>query len=97
MRKGIMFTTDAILALIAVMLFLAWIPYQMSSQAGNQIYENISDQARDKAITSFYKGNPSTNIEIDEGAEFGKCVAVYSIDPSVGVSDLITTVYCEET
>ena len=92
-----MFTTDAVLALIAVMLFIAWLPYQTGSQSGSQVFENLSDQARDKAITNFYKDNPSTSTEISEGAEFGKCFEVYSIEPSIGSSPIKTTIFCEET
>lgn len=96
MKKGIMFTTDAIFALIAVMLFLAWLPYQMSSQSGSQVFENLSEQARDSAITNFYKDNPSPNPSIDADAEFGKCVAVYSIIPGLG-GTVDETFFCEET
>ena len=103
MRKGIMFTTDAILALIAVMLFMAWLPYQMGSQSGSQVYENLSEQARDSAITEFYKinpGDPITNETINPASEFGKCIAVYYIDPSgnIGVpSPVEENIFCEET
>ena len=97
MRKGIIFTTDAILALIAVMLFIAWLPYQTNSQPGSHIFENLSEQARDSAVTNFYKDNPSPNSNIDADSEFGKCVASYSIDPSVGPSAIEKNIFCEET
>ncbi len=102
MRKGIMFTTDAILALIAVMLFVAWVPYQIGPQSGNQVFENLSEQARDKAITEFYKINPDdliTNETINPASEFGKCVAVYYIDPSGNIgfpAPVEKNVFCEE-
>ncbi len=89
-----MFTTDAILALIAVMLFIAWVPYQIGSQSGSQVFENLSEQARDKAIINFYEGTALTET-IDPNAEFGKCFAVYSIDPSVGPSAIEKNVFCE--
>ena len=91
-----MFTTDAILALIAIMLFIAWLPYQMGSQSGSQVFENLSEQARDSAITNFYEGSTG-NENINSTAEFGKCVAVYSIEPSVGPSAMEKNVFCEET
>ncbi len=96
MKKGIIFTTDAILALIAVMLFIAWIPHQIGQQTENHIFENISEQARDKAITNFYE--ETTRIEsINQTSEFGKCFTVYSINPSVGISPIEENVFCEET
>ena len=100
MKKGIMFTTDAVLALIAVMLFLAWIPYQMGSQSGSQVFENISDQARDKAIINFYEGNSGCGSNcITSTAKFGKCFAVYSIDPTGNIGSpapIIENIFCEE-
>ena len=96
-----MFTTDAILALIAVILFLGWIPYQMSSQSGSQVFENISDQARDKAIINFYENNPGCVSNcITSTAKFGKCFVVYSIDPTGNIGSrapIIENVFCEET
>ena len=99
MRKGIMFTTDAILALIAVMLFIAWIPYQIGSQSGNQVFENLSDKARDIAITNFYEGTSGAET-INPASEFGKCVAVYYLDPSLNIgfpAPVEENVFCEET
>ncbi len=99
MKKGIMFTTDAVLALIAVMLFLAWVPYQIGSQSGSQIYENISDQARDRAIIEFYNDSAG-NESIDADAKFGKCFVVYSIDPTGNIGSrapIVENIFCEET
>ncbi len=93
-----MFTTDAILALIAVILFIAWIPHQIDSQSGNQIFENLSEQARDSAVINFYEENPGVET-IDPDAEFGKCVVVYSIDFGGNIGSFAPiekNVFCED-
>ena len=85
------------------MLFLAWVPYQIGSQSESHVYENLSDQVRSRAIIEFYQINPddSPTVEtIDTTSEFGKCVAVYYVDPTGNIGSqapIEENVFCEET
>lgn len=98
MKKGIIFTTDAILALIVVMIFLAYMPVQ-ASQGENRAFGNLGGQARDQAITSFYKGTASGNTSIEATSRIGKCAVYYGLDPNnpLGVQAIPQkNSFCEE-
>ncbi|MFA4855831.1 MAG: hypothetical protein WC634_04590 [archaeon] len=98
MKKGIIFTTDAILALIAVIVLLAMIPMQ-AGNSESKVFENLNDRARDEAITSFYKGTTGSNTSIEGTSMFGKCVIYYSLDPNNGLGAQAQPqkkVFCEE-
>lgn len=81
MKKGIMFSTDAMLALAVVIIFVAWAPQQIKTmeEQGNA-FENLNDQALDKAIIGYYEGNPETTLNGNE--EVYKCTDTYTLDPN---------------
>ena len=83
MKKGIIFTTDAILALIAVMILLTMIPMQ-AGNSESKVFENLDDRARNRAIISFYEKTPG-NESIRANAAFGKCAVYYSLEPDNGL------------
>ena len=99
MRRGIIFTTDAILALIVVMILLAMIPMQAGS-GESKVFENLNDRARDEAITSFYNGAAGINPSIDATSRFGKCAIYYSLNPDLELGTRAQpqkNIFCEET
>ena len=99
MNRGMLFTMDAVLALIAVIVLAAYLPQQFStSESKETVIESLNQKAVDRAIIDFYSGTTS-NESITANAEFGKCAVVYTLDPN---NDLGTTAapqpqtFCEE-
>lgn len=98
MRKGMIFTTDAILALMIVMILLAMIPMQ-AGNSESSVFENLNDKARDEAITSFYEEGAGDVVGISEDAAFGKCAIYYGLDPNNGLevqAQPQKNIFCEE-
>lgn len=79
MKRGIIFSMDACLALIAVVILAASLQLQFSAmEEKGSAYENLQEQAMDKAIVGFYLDQPG-EIPDFSGKEFGKCTAVYTL------------------
>ena len=99
MNKGILFSMDAALALIAVILLVAWLPQQFSAAGGKaDSLESLNQQAVDKAMTAFYSGGTASE-NIGGTAEFGKCVVVYTLNPDNSLATRATPqpqTFCEE-
>jgi len=89
MKKGIMFSTDAILALAMVIIFIAWAPSQINAmEEQGKALENMQDQAMDKAIIGHYQGTPGTALIGNE--QVYKCVATYEINPNNDLGTMAT-------
>jgi len=98
MNKGIIFSMDAALALVVVILLAASLPYHYyAGEEQGSAFEKLQDKARDRAIVGFYKGLEGQET-ISNEAKIGKCVAVYTIDPNndLGQRDEDTKSFCEE-
>lgn len=98
MRKGIIFTTDAVLALIVVMILLAMIPMQ-AGNSESKVFQNLNDKARDEAIAASYKGTTGSNTSIDATSSFGKCAVYYSLNPNLELGTQAQpqkNIFCEE-
>ena len=79
MRKGIIFTADAVLALILVILLASWLPQQI--YAGEEYgggFESLAARAGDKAIMGMYNRENGNEV-ISSGAKLGKCAVYYTI------------------
>jgi len=100
MNRGIIFSLDAVLALILVMILAATIAqnYVATSEIGNSL-ESVHARVADRAVIDFYSGQTSSE-EISSLAEFGECVVIYTIDPEKnGLTGRATPdkqVFCEE-
>lgn len=82
MRKGIVFSADAILALIVVMALASAVAIQfgMVSEIENvSIY--LEQKAADRAVVGLYTGTLS-NESIGPSAKFGSCAVAYALDPN---------------
>jgi hypothetical protein len=99
MKKGMIFTIDAVLALIVVIILLAMVPMQAMDNGGGKVSRNLGGRARDSAITAYYRGETASQ-SISQQATFGKCAVYYALDPNA--SDLEEAsapeenVFCEE-
>ena len=99
MRKGIIFTADAVLALILVILLASWLPQQI--YAGEEYgggFESLAARAGDKAIMGMYNGQIGNGI-ISSGAKLGKCAVYYTLRPNnnlAGRDSPIKESFCEE-
>jgi hypothetical protein len=94
--RGIIFSTDAALALITVIVLVAWLPQQLNTaEEKGEAYENLQDQALDRAVMGFYNEGPGDFPDFED-REFVKCVRVYGIDPNnnLGVRDLESKSFC---
>lgn len=97
MTRGMIFSTDAALALITVIVLVAWLPQQLNiAEEKGEAYENLQDQALDRAVMGFYDDLSGDSPDFDN-AEFAKCVAVYTIDPNnnLGRRDLDSKNFCK--
>jgi len=96
MNKGIVFSTDAVVALIVVMSLAAWLPHQLSAaeEQGNA-FDNLQQQSLDRAIMGFYKGLAGEEPDF-KSSDFIKCTKVYSIGPNnnLGTRDLQSKQFC---
>ena len=99
MNRGIMFTMDAVFALIIVILLIAYLPQQLNAaEEDGHAFENLQSQALDKAIIGYYEESIGNEI-ISETARQGKCVVVYTIDPGNDLAAgevIIRDSFCEE-
>ena len=80
LKKGIIFSVDAILALILVILLASWLPLQI--YAGNEYgggFESLARKAEARAILAMYNGS-SSGETIASGKELGKCGVYYTIE-----------------
>jgi len=102
MRKGIIFSLDATLALIIIIILAAVFvqQYQAVYEKGSAS-ETLHVAVLDKAIIGLYNGiEGGTDETISNEAEFGECMAVYDLYPDD--SDLsnrskpIKRIFCEE-
>jgi len=104
MKRGILFSMDAILALLAVILFFAWTPQllNVSTEEANG-FESFGAKVFDEATIMFYKEFSSIDSVSDpefDSAKFVRCVDFYVADSSndlgnmENVSDYKNT-YCE--
>ncbi|MBN2067502.1 MAG: hypothetical protein JW744_03470 [Candidatus Diapherotrites archaeon] len=79
MKSGFIFTFDAVLALLIVMLLAGAIAVQYSALPGK---ENVSDalrqKAQDRAITGFYLNSGGDSPDFSS-AEFGECAAAHDL------------------
>jgi len=99
MRKGILFSVDAMLALIVVIMFLALVPQQFDTEnQRSSALRSLGSQAHDRAVVGFYKGT-SGNESVDIDAELGKCEVYYRLDPDNGLGSRARAVpkqFCED-
>ena len=101
MKRGIIFSMDASLALIAVVVLAASLPIQFNAmEEKGSAYESLHEQAMDKAIAGFYLDQPGETPNFS-GKEFGKCTVVYTLleDPTSnnlnGPDIPLEKVFCE--
>jgi len=86
MRKGILFSIDAVLALIVVIILASWIMVQFNAaEEKGSAFENLQNKALDRAVMEFYSGG-TANESIGD-VEFGKCAVFYTIVPDYGDSE----------
>ena len=97
MKKGIMFSMDAALALIIVIIFVAWAPQQINAiEEQGSAFENMQIQALDKAIIGYYEGNPGTVLNGSE--EVYQCIPAYNLNPNNNLGERANPVpeeFCE--
>lgn len=96
MARGMIFSTDAALALITVIILAAWLPQQLNAgEEKGGAFENLHDQALDRAVMGFYDGLSGDSPDFDD-SEFVKCVEVHTIDPNnnLGTRDLDSENFC---
>ncbi len=100
--KGFIFSLDAVLALILVMMAGAVITMQPASITEREdVSAALRQQAEDRAITAFYLGN-SASESIDSGADYGECGVFYELMEDATGNNLenrepvIKIVFCEE-
>ena len=80
--KGIIFSIDAILALLIVVILAGWMAqHSLNAVESASTFENVKRNALDEAIISSYSRIPGI-ISISPAAEQGKCATVYSLDPN---------------
>jgi len=81
MRKGIVFSIDAALALVIVIMLALWIPQQLySAEEHGNAFEKLEKGAFDRAVKSFY-GRAAGGETIPPEAELGSCRVYYTIGP----------------
>lgn len=104
MNRGIIFSTDAALALIVVIILAAWITVQFNAaEEKGAVFESLHNKALDWAITEFYRGGttvpatPGVSV-ISDTAEFGECAVFYTLDPDNGPGRAapVKQTFCEE-
>jgi hypothetical protein len=107
MRKGMIFTMDAALALVVVMLLAATLPAQVQANMQEEtLNQKLHQKALDRGISALYNqdvsGYSGPNEEaIDPANRFGECVEIHSLieDPaasSLGARDIpVKGVFCE--
>lgn len=82
MNRGILFSMDAVLALIVVILLVAWLPQQFNAvEEYGGASENLHYKALDNAIKGLYKNLPSSP-PISPSAKVAKCAVVYTLNPN---------------
>ena len=80
MARGMIFSTDAALALITVIILVAWLPQQLNAgEEKGGAFENLHDQALDRAVMGFYDGLSGDSPDF-ENFEFVRCVEFHTID-----------------
>lgn len=82
MNKGFLFTFDAALALILVIILAAALAAQQNAlpEKGG-ISSSLRQRAEDEAIVGFYLNQASTSAELT-GQEYGECAIIYDLDPN---------------
>ncbi len=102
MKKGFLFTMDAVLALILVIvLAVALAAQQNALPEKGDISSSLRQQAEDQAITGFYLNQLGESHNFS-GKEYGECVTVYELllDPKANDlrsrETLTPKVFCED-
>ena len=91
MNKGMIFSVDAVLALIMVIILAGWLAQQSTTTEENSnVFEEVQMQALDKAAIALYNGIGGADETIDFGTEMGKCFIVYDLDPNNDLGTMAT-------
>ncbi len=96
MGKGMIFTMDAALALVVVMLVAATLPAQVQANLEEEnLNQKLHQRALDRGISALYKEDVSgysgsNEEEIGATDRFGECVEVHGLmeDPTTGTENL---------
>jgi len=83
-RKGFIFSFDAIVALVLVMVLAGTVVTQQQAlEDKGWAYESLHDKVTDRALIAMYQGTPN-NEAIGGEAEFGECYKIFILDPESG-------------
>jgi hypothetical protein len=103
MSRGFIFSVDAALALVIVMIAVAAVSQAGSPNAGEEVSAQLKIKAVDKGVVGFYTtkiADTPVHEQIGPSVEFGECSALYAINPN-GVlgsqSTPVKSTFCEET
>lgn len=94
MRKGIIFSIDAALALVLVIVLAAAIAAQYSAADGKeQVLSSIAEETQDAAVVGLYLGKSAGDFGLDSSfdagaGEFVKCTNSYELNPNNGFSEV---------
>jgi hypothetical protein len=106
MKKGFLFTLDAALALILVIILAAALATQQNAlpEKGG-ISSSLRQQAEDAAIIGFYLNQTGETPPITFSGEYGECTIIYTLDPNNALGtqalpkppDNPPKIFCEKT
>jgi len=82
MSRGMIFSVDAVLALIMVVILAGWLAQQSTTaEESSNAFEAVQMQALDEAAIALYSGIGGAGETINFGTEMGKCFIVYGLNP----------------
>ncbi|MCX6799070.1 MAG: hypothetical protein NTW59_03180 [Candidatus Diapherotrites archaeon] len=103
MNRGFVFSMDAALALVAVIIVLGTAAQQYSpADESGGVSEQLQQKAYDRAVTGNYARNlastPGVTETIGQNADFGECTVLYTLNPNSpgGQSAVQKNTFCEE-
>ena len=83
MKQGFLFTLDAVLALILVILLAAALAMQQNAlpEKGG-ISSSLRQKAEDKAIVGFYLNQANEDCSDFSTIEYCECAIIYTLNPN---------------
>lgn len=92
MKKGFMFSIDAIISVASLMLLVAAWAFITQVEENQNVIESLDRISQDTAITGFYTGAGSSGDL--SGADFGVCNSYYVYNKGTG--NLDEEKFCEK-
>ncbi|MBN1941284.1 MAG: hypothetical protein JW772_03825 [Candidatus Diapherotrites archaeon] len=94
MKRGVVFTTEAVLAIVVIAIVTSSVTLSYTQKEGNaREFETLKEKAMDSATIASYT-NQTANQEIDQGAEQGYCAQYVECDSQSG--SISKETFCED-